>query len=75
MIESVAKVADKESLKIDTRELREQGADLKRRMEQIMRSVQDQQHQQGQAQAARTKHGWRRGHHVWLMNVILVIDY
>ena len=50
LIESVAKVADKESLKIDTRELREQGADLKRRMEQIMRSVQDQQHQQGQAQ-------------------------
>lgn len=50
LIESVAKVADKESLKIDTRELREQGADLKRRMEQIMRSVQDQQHQQGQGQ-------------------------
>ena len=50
LIESVAKVADKELLKIDTRELREQGADLKRRMEQIMRSVQDQQHQQGQAQ-------------------------
>src|ERR671910_403195 len=51
LIESVAKIADNESLKIDTRELREQGVELKRRMEQIMRSVQKQQHgQQGQAQ-------------------------
>src|SRR5215210_4735495 len=50
LIESVAKIADNESLKIDTRELREQGADLKRRMEQIMRSVQDQQQQQQQQQ-------------------------
>ena len=51
LIESVAKIADNESLKIDTRELREQGVELKRRMEQIMRSVHEQQHgQQGQAQ-------------------------
>jgi uncharacterized protein len=51
LIETVAKIADNESLKIDTRELREQGVELKRRMEQIMKSVQEQQHgQQGPAQ-------------------------
>ncbi|MDQ3840483.1 MAG: PAC2 family protein [Thermoproteota archaeon] len=46
LIESVAKIADNQSLKIDTQELREQGADLRRRMEQIMRSVQEQQYRQ-----------------------------
>ena len=50
LIESVAKVVDNESLNIDTKELREQGAELKRRMEQIMRSVQEQQKQQGRGQ-------------------------
>jgi uncharacterized protein len=51
LIESITKVTDNESLKIDTQELREQGADLKRRMEQIIRSVREQQQQQqGQAQ-------------------------
>jgi uncharacterized protein len=51
LIESVAKIADNQSLKIDTRELREQGVELKRRMEQIMRSVQEQQQgQRGQDQ-------------------------
>lgn len=51
LIESVAKIADNQSLKIDTRELREQGVELKRRMEQIMRSVQEQQQgQRGQNQ-------------------------
>jgi uncharacterized protein len=49
LIESVSKVVENESLKIDTRELREQGAELKRRMEQIMQSVQEQQ-QQGRGQ-------------------------
>ena len=49
LIESITKVTDNEPLKIDTQELREQGADLKRRMEQIIRSVREQQ-QQGQAQ-------------------------
>ena len=50
LIESAARVVDNESLNIDTKELREQGAELKRRMEQIMRSVQEQQKQQGQGQ-------------------------
>ena len=51
LIESITKITDNESLKIDTQELREQGADLKRRMEQIIRSVREQQQQQqGQAQ-------------------------
>jgi predicted ATP-grasp superfamily ATP-dependent carboligase len=51
LIESITKVTDNESLKIETQELREQGADLKRRMEQIIRSVREQQQQQqGQAQ-------------------------
>jgi uncharacterized protein len=51
LIESITKITDNESLKIDTHELREQGADLKRRMEQIIRSVREQQQQQqGQAQ-------------------------
>jgi uncharacterized protein len=49
LIESVPKVVENESLKIDTKELREQGAELRRRMEQIMQSVQEQQ-QQGRGQ-------------------------
>jgi uncharacterized protein len=50
LIESVPKVVENESLKIDTKELREQGAELRRRMEQIMQSVQEQQQQQGHGQ-------------------------
>jgi uncharacterized protein len=51
LIESVPNIVDNKSLKIDTKELREQGAELRRRMEQIMRSVQEQQQQhQGQGQ-------------------------
>src|SRR5918996_1741748 len=49
LIDSVSKVVENESLNIDTKELREQGAELKRRMEQIMQSVQEQQ-QQGRGQ-------------------------
>ena len=49
LIDLVSKVVENESLKIDTKELREQGAELKRRMAQIMQSVQEQQ-QQGRGQ-------------------------
>ncbi len=50
LIESFSKLSGSKYLKIDTKELREQGAELKRRMEQIMRSVREQQQAQGQQQ-------------------------
>lgn len=50
LIESISKITNNEALKIDTQELREEGANLKRRMEQIVRSVREQQQQQEQAQ-------------------------
>jgi uncharacterized protein len=56
IIESISKNADNEMLKtIDTRHLREKGANIKRRMEEILRSVREQQQlqqlqQQGQGQ-------------------------
>ena len=53
LIESLGKVTDNASLKIDTSELRKQGAALKTRMEKIIQSlVQQQQQQQGQQEHA-----------------------
>jgi uncharacterized protein len=45
LIESLAKTTDKESLKIDTQQLRKQGASLKKRMEKMIQSFVDQQQQ------------------------------
>jgi uncharacterized protein len=50
LLESVAKATNDQTLKIDTRQLREQGANVKRRMEEIMRSIREQQMQQYQQQ-------------------------
>jgi uncharacterized protein len=50
LLESVAKTTNDETLKIDTQQLREQGANVKRRMEEIMRSIREQQQQQQQYQ-------------------------
>lgn len=54
LIESLTKVTDKESLKIDTQQLRDQGASLKKRMEKIVQSLSERE--QGQA-PARNKEG------------------
>src|SRR5918996_2417310 len=48
IIESLSKITNNESLKIDTQQLREQGANLKMRMEKIIQSVAEQQQEQGQ---------------------------
>jgi uncharacterized protein len=61
LIESLTKVTDKKSLKIDTQQLREQGASLKKNMEKIIQSFVEQQQQgqedqQGQA-PAQTREG------------------
>jgi uncharacterized protein len=45
LIESLAKTTDKESLKIDTEQLRKQGASLKKRMEKMIQSFVEQQQQ------------------------------
>jgi uncharacterized protein len=50
LLESVAKTTKDQTLKIDTRQLREQGANVKRRMEEIMRSIREQQARQYQQQ-------------------------
>jgi uncharacterized protein len=50
IIESLSKITNNESLKIDTQQLREQGANLKMRMEKIMQSFVEQQQGQGQGQ-------------------------
>ncbi|MFL6356149.1 MAG: proteasome assembly chaperone family protein [Nitrososphaeraceae archaeon] len=50
LLESVAKTTNDETLRIDTQKLREQGANVKRRMEEIMRSIREQQQQQQQYQ-------------------------
>ncbi|HYY49852.1 MAG TPA: PAC2 family protein [Nitrososphaeraceae archaeon] len=50
LLESVAKTTNDQTLKIDTQQLREQGANVKRRMEEIMRSIREQQAQQYQQQ-------------------------
>lgn len=51
IIESLSKITNNESLKIDTQQLREQGASLKMRMEKIIQSVAEQQQGQGQGQS------------------------
>lgn len=51
IIESLSKITNNESLKIDTQQLREQGANLKMRMEKIIQSVAEQQQGQGQSPA------------------------
>ena len=50
LLESVANTTNDQILKIDTKQLREQGAKVKRRMEEIMRSIREQQAQQYQQQ-------------------------
>jgi regulator of replication initiation timing len=46
MIEAVGKIiTDNEDLKIDVKKLRDEGASLKVRMQEIVRSIQDQQQQ------------------------------
>ena len=58
IIESLSKITNNESLKIDTQQLREQGANLKMRMEKIIQSVTEQQQGQGQGQSpARIREG------------------
>ncbi|MFZ0515097.1 MAG: PAC2 family protein [Candidatus Nitrosopolaris sp.] len=46
LIESFSRITDNESLKIDTQQLREQGASLKTRMEKIIQSYVEQQEQE-----------------------------
>jgi uncharacterized protein len=50
LIESLSKITNNESLKIDTQQLRKQGASLKMRMEKIIQSFAEQQQGQGQQQ-------------------------
>jgi len=60
LIESLTKVTDKKSLKIDTQQLRDQGASLKKSMEKIIQSFVDQQQRQEQQQGqapAQTREG------------------
>jgi uncharacterized protein len=57
LIESLAKTTDKESLKIDTQQLREQGASLKKRMEKMIQSFVEQQQQQQQQPTAEVQQG------------------
>ena len=46
IVESIGKVTRNKNLDTDTRQLREQGAELKKRMEEIIRSIREQQLQQ-----------------------------
>jgi uncharacterized protein len=48
LIESLSKITNNESLKIDTQQLRKQGVSLKMRMEKIIQSFAEQQQEQGQ---------------------------
>jgi uncharacterized protein len=50
LIESLDKITDNKSLKIDTQHLRKQGATLRTRMEKIIQSLRGQQQQQQQEQ-------------------------
>ena len=59
LIESLTEVTDKENLKIDTQQLRQQGASLKKRMEKIIQSFVEQQ--QGQQQQGQTPAPSREG--------------
>jgi uncharacterized protein len=60
LIESLSRITDNESLKIDTHELREQGASLKMRMEKIIQSYVEQQ-QQGQQEQGQNPKSVREG--------------
>jgi uncharacterized protein len=60
LIESLGKITDNTSLKIDTAELRKQGTALKTRMEKIIQSLADQQ-QQGQQEQAQSQRPVRDG--------------
>jgi len=60
IIESLGKITDNTSLKIDTAELRKQGAALKTRMEKIIQSLAEQQ-QQGQDEQAQSTTSVRDG--------------
>jgi uncharacterized protein len=60
LIESLGKITNNESLKIDTQELREQGASLKNRMEKIIQSYAEQQ-QQGQQEQGESPKSVRGG--------------
>jgi uncharacterized protein len=58
LIESLSKITNNESLKIDTQQLRKQGASLKTRMEKIIQSFAEQQQGQQQGQnPARIREG------------------
>jgi uncharacterized protein len=64
LLESVAKTTNDQILKIDTKQLREQGAKVKRRMEEIMRSIREQQAQQYQQQQQQQQHQAQGDTHV-----------
>ncbi len=57
MIETISKITDNEALKIDVKKLRDEGASLKLRMQEIIRSVQDQQQQVNQGQQQKSIYG------------------
>jgi uncharacterized protein len=59
LIESLSKITNNESLKIDTQQLRKQGASLKTRMEKIIQSFAEQQ--QGQQQQGQNPARIREG--------------
>ena len=59
LIESLSKITENESLKIDTHELREQGASLRSRMEKIIQSYAGQQ--EGQQEQGQTPKAMREG--------------
>jgi uncharacterized protein len=57
LVELLGKTTNNEILKIDTQQLRKQGTNLKRRMEEIVRSVREQQQQQEGQQQTRVRDG------------------
>jgi predicted ATP-grasp superfamily ATP-dependent carboligase len=57
MIETISKITDNEALKIDVKKLRDEGASLKLHMQEIIRSVQDQQQQVNQGQQQKSIYG------------------
>jgi uncharacterized protein len=61
LIESLSKITNNESLKIDTQQLRKQGASLKMRMEKIIQSFAEQQQEQGQGQQGQSPARSREG--------------
>jgi uncharacterized protein len=60
LIESLSKITENESLKIDTHDLREQAASLRSRMEKIIQSYAGQQ-QEGQQEQGQTPKSMREG--------------